>query len=138
MLYTNYSLDRDITISKFYLNTYPSYIEQKAEEKDCIVSNVNTDYSIMNSNLQYIGKITSQKYPLSMIKKDIKDLLKERLKYDVSNTHINEIKDDEERFTVFTMELTLDNPDYLKIIDEEYEISEELGLYEKNIILRLV
>ena len=141
MSYATYSLDRDIAMSKSCLNIYPSHIEQRVEEKNFIVDYINIDYSMMNSkysNLQYTGKITSEKYPLSMMKKDIKDLLKNKLNYDVSIIHVSELKDDEEVFTVLTMELTLDSINYSKIIDDEYEISEELELYEKNIILRLV
>lgn len=141
MIYPIYSFDKDIAMSKSCLNIHPTHIEKRIDKKDVIVNYVNMDYSIMNSkysNLQYQGQITAQEYPLSMIKKDIKDLLKSRLDYNISMVHVGELKDDEEKFIVLTMELALDNPNYSKIIDDEYEISEELELYAKNIILRLV
>jgi len=137
MSYATYSLDRDIAMSKSCLNIHPSYIEQRIEEKNFIVDYVNIDYSMMNSeysNLQYTGKIASEKYPLSMMQKDIKDLLKNKLNYDISVVHVSELKDDEEIFTVLTMELILDSLDYSKIIDDEYEISEELGYKNGNTV----
>ena len=77
-------------------------------------------------------------YPSSMIKEDIKDSIHTMFGYKINEIDESLLADDEDTFTVYTVVLDLPNKDYSKLIDEEWEISESLGLYEKNIILRFI
>lgn len=141
MVYTNYNIEANISTIKPLLSIYPNQVERSIHHEDYLTNYLNIDYSVMNLNhltLEYKGELTSKKYPLSMQEKDIKEFLKIKFNYDILETHVTELDDEDGKFTVLTMELNIENPNYSKIIDDEYQASEELELYKKNIILRLV
>jgi len=58
--------------------------------------------------------------------------------YKVLDIEKSSLTDDEGTFSIYTMLLDLETRDYSKLLDEEWELSEQLGLYEQNIILRFV
>ena len=68
----------------------------------------------------------------------IKDKIKELYRYSILEFHESILEDDEDKFTVYTAFLDLEERDYSVLLDEEWKVSESLNLYEKNVILRFV
>ena len=138
--YTTMQCDAE-TIKFFSLINNPSRIEQKAKVED-LPSYLNTDYALSSLNnenvLQYTGHIAKKQYPLSMIKEDITMAIESEFQYEITKVHISNLKEDNEKFTVFTIEINESKPDYALFLEQEYKISEKLELDKKNIILRLI
>lgn len=73
---------------------------------------------------------------MSSIKNTIIEKTKEMYDYDVLECHESKLKDEEGDFKVYTIFLDLKKRDYSKLIEEEWRLSEELGLYDKRVIVR--
>jgi len=141
-MYANNTMQCDAETVKFFsFINHPTKIEQKAKIED-LSNYLNTDYALTSFKgkklLQYTRYIGQKKYPLSMIKDEITSLISSDLKYEIQQVHIDQLNDDGEKFTVFTIEINEENIDYSLLLDQEYELSNKLDLDKKNIILRLV
>lgn len=81
----------------------------------------------------------SQNEPLaSFVKNAIVEKTSSMFGYDVLEIHESLLTDEEGTFKVFTLLLDIEERDYSKLLEQEWEISEALLLYEQNMILRFV
>jgi len=72
------------------------------------------------------------------IEEDIIKKIDSEFGYKVLEVNKSSLIEEEDTFSIYTMLLDLEIRDYSKLLDEEWELSELLDLYEKNIILRFV
>jgi len=115
--------------------TSPSVLEVKIPKDIYSLKSGQEIYELLKDD---ISIKSNELYPTSMIIDDIETEIQNILGYSVREINESLFTDDEGDFTVYTAFLDLEEKNYTKLLDEEWEISESLGLYEKNIILRFV
>jgi len=117
-----------------YFNNTPT-VERKALVDDYSIKSGQEIYKLLKDKISLnIGKV----YPSSMIENDIIEKIYETLGYKVSQIDESKLIDGEDSFTVYTAIIEVEYKDFSILLDQEWEVSESLGLYDKNIILRFL
>jgi len=117
-----------------YLSTLPS-IERRVAKEAYSVKSGQEIYDLLKEK---VSVDRGHVYPSSMMRADIIDSIYDTFGYSVKEMLESSLTDEEGTFTVYTAVLELEDRDYSKLLNEEWEVSESLGLYEKNIILRFL
>jgi len=73
-----------------------------------------------------------------LLKNEIIEKTSSMFGYSILEIHESSLIDEEETFKVYTFLLDLEVRDYSVLLEQEWELSESLGLYEQNTILRFV
>ena len=113
----------------------PSIIERKVEDEKYSTQYSEAIYELLKDKTSLNHK---KSYPTAMMQVDIIDKIHQTFGYSIKEMHESSLTDEEGTFAVYTVLLDLEERDYSKLLEEEWEVSESLGLYEKNIILRFV
>jgi hypothetical protein len=133
--HTKYDLTTHITNDSIYFNP-PQVIEKKIEPYGTVYTR--TAQELLDSLNDQFSVKRETTYPSSFIKNDLKNIIQEKFGYNIINIYESSFEEDDKTFTVYTAELDQEAPDYSKLLEEEWLISETLGLYDKNIVLRLL
>lgn len=117
-----------------YFNSLP-IIERKASLDEYTVKSGQEIYELLKEDIALpIGEV----YPSSMIEDDILDAISSMFGYGIKEMHESSLTDDEGTFKIYTLLLDIEERNYSNLLNQEWELSKSLGLYEKNIILRFV
>lgn len=73
-----------------------------------------------------------------LLKNEIIEKTSNMFGYSILEIHESSLTDEEETFKVYTFLLDLEVRDYSVLLEQEWELSKSLGLYEQNTILRFV
>lgn len=73
-----------------------------------------------------------------LMKEEITDNIYKSYGYEVKEMHESSLVDEDGTFKIYTVLLDMEERDYSILLEQEWDVSESMGLYAKNIILRFI
>lgn len=98
----------------------------------------NYDSGKMTTQIEHVIHYDQDEFLSYLLKEEMIEKISSMFGYEILEIHESSLIDDEGTFKIYTMLLDLDTRDYSILLEQEWEVSESLGLYDKNIILRFL